>query len=243
MVGIKLANVAVEFPVTGGANSSIRGRLFRVASKDKSQSVSLTLNGVDIEVVDGERVIVLGQNGSGKSTLLKVLAGLLRPTRGSVELQGEAVALLNLDMGLSDEATGEQNVFLLGRVLGLSKSRVKATIHEIELFSGLGESFYRPVRAYSSGMRLRLSFSAISHLILPEVLIMDEWLSVGDHEFRSRAQERLTGLAMASKIMVLATHERDIAESFGTRGIVLERGEVVFDGEIAGACRYYFEQD
>ena len=197
------------------------------------------LSDVSLELQDGDRLGLVGHNGAGKSTLLRVLSGVFVPTSGTALIEGSVGSLIDVSLGVNPEASGKENIFLRGALLGLSKAEVRAKFDEIVDFSELGEFIEMPMRTYSSGMQLRLAF-AVSTIVRPEILIMDEWLSVGDEGFKAKASERLTTVVDAAKILVLASHARELLEKVTNKVLWLEHGEVKMFGPSREVLNAYF---
>jgi lipopolysaccharide transport system ATP-binding protein len=197
------------------------------------------LNDVSFTLNEGDRVGLVGHNGAGKSTLLRVLSGVFVPTGGTAIIEGSVGSLIDVSLGINPEASGRENIFLRGVLLGLSKVEVKEKFEEIVEFSELGEFIEMPMRTYSSGMQLRLAF-AVSTIVRPEILLMDEWLSVGDEGFKDKASERLTTIVDSSKILVLASHSRELLEKVTNKALWLEHGEVKMLGPSAEVLEAYF---
>lgn len=242
---ISLDDVSVEFSMFTGREPSVRRDVLRAVTggrvgKDDRGRVNVTaLDQISLEIFDGERVGLLGHNGAGKSTLLRVLSGVYRPTSGRCSVEGKIGTLIDISLGLNTESTGRENIFLIGRLHGLGRREVDLLMDQIITFSGLGDFIDMPVRTYSSGMQLRLVFSVATSLV-PEILVMDEWLSVGDKEFRSVAENRLTSIVNQSSILIFASHSRELLEKVCTRGIVLDRGQITADGPIKDVSAFYF---
>ncbi len=196
------------------------------------------LAGLDLDVERGEAVGIVGRNGSGKSTLLALLAGVLRPTEGEVVVRGRIGTLLDLTSGIHPEYTGEENALVLGLLAGLPKAEVRARMAAIREFSGLGDAFDRPAKTYSSGMSLRLGFSAAIHAD-PEVLLIDEALAVGDAFFQQRCLARLRRLREEGTTIVLVSHDPSAVISLCDRAIWLERGRSSAEGPPAEVIRRY----
>jgi lipopolysaccharide transport system ATP-binding protein len=192
-----------------------------------------------LELKDGDRVGLVGHNGAGKSTLLRVLSGVFVPTSGNASIQGSVGSLIDMSLGINPEASGRENIFLRGALLGFSKGEMKEKFHEVLDFSELGEFIEMPLRTYSSGMQLRLAF-AVSTIVRPEILLMDEWLSVGDEGFKAKASERLSRVVDASKILVLASHSRELLEKVTNRIIWLEHGAIRMQGSTQDITPLYF---
>lgn len=197
------------------------------------------LHDLNFNFADSDRVGLIGHNGAGKSTLLRVLSGVYAPTQGHVLRQGDVYSLIDVSLGIDHEATGRENIYLRGALLGLSKKEINARLDEIIAFSELGEFIDMPVRTYSSGMHLRLAFS-VSTVIQPEILLMDEWLSVGDEGFKHKAEVRLAELVESTKILVIASHSRDLILKTCNRVLWLEHGMIKMDGAPDEVCAAYF---
>lgn len=198
------------------------------------------LDDVSFRLDRGEILGVIGPNGAGKSTLLQLIAGTLRPTSGSVRLQGRVTALLQLGAGMNPEMTGRENIFLMGATYGIEPEQIRARYDDIAEFAGLGDALERPVRTYSSGMFVRLAFS-VSTALDPDVLIVDEALSVGDVGFQVRCLDRLEQLIEGGASILLASHDLQLIKNYCTGAICLDRGRVVAAGEPELVTeRYYY---
>ena len=245
MVEIVLRDASVEFALFSGKHQSIRSTFLATATggqmaQDPSGRVVVkALEGVSLAIREGERVGLLGRNGAGKSTFLRVVSRVYRPTSGTAKITGSVASLIDISLGINPEATGRQNIFLRAAMLGIPKKEIKARFDEIVEFSELGDFIEAPVRTYSSGMQLRLAFS-VSTVFVPEILVMDEWLSVGDQDFKEKAETRLEEVVSSSRMLVIASHSRDLLERTCTRGILLEKGEVAMDGPIGEVTERYF---
>ena len=245
MAKISLKSASVDIPIFNANGRSLTSRILEVATGGRLDAdpdgkvIVRALSGVSIELRDGDRVGLVGHNGAGKSTLLRVLSGVYVPTGGTALIDGFVGSLIDVSLGLNHEASGRENIFLRGMLLGLSKSEITEKFQEIIDFSELGEFIEMPMRTYSSGMQLRLAF-AVSTVIRPEILLMDEWLSVGDEGFKAKASERLTTVVDASKILVLASHSRELLEKVTNKVLWLEHGEVKMFGPSEEVLTAYF---
>jgi lipopolysaccharide transport system ATP-binding protein len=190
------------------------------------------LNDINLELKDGDRVGLVGPNGSGKSTLLRVIAGVYEPRSGEVEIQGRVISMLSITQGMNADLTGIENIGLRAALLGLGRKQKRHIIDEIIEFSDLGEFIKLPLRTYSSGMAMRLAFS-VATSIDADILIMDEWLSVGDAEFSEKAKHRLDKMVNKAKILVIASHNPDLIESVCNRKYALEHGRISRNSEVA----------
>jgi lipopolysaccharide transport system ATP-binding protein len=197
------------------------------------------LRDLDLEIVAGDRLGIVGHNGSGKSTLLRLLTGIYEPSSGSIERSGSIASLVDISLGINGENTGRENIFLRGKLMGLTKKEIDEKIDEIIEFSELGDYINLPVRIYSSGMLLRLAFS-VSTSITADILIMDEWLSVGDGAFADRARTRLSGLVDESEILVIASHSRELIEDTCNKVVWLEHGSIKKIGSVSEIVNDYF---
>jgi len=245
MASIHFSHAGVDIPIFNAYSRSLKSRLMHITaggrlSADANGHVLVrALHDIDFSFTDGDRVGLVGHNGAGKSTLLRVLSGVYAPTHGQVHLQGQVASLIDVSLGIDHEATGRENIFLRGALLGLSKKEVTARLDEIIEFSELGDFIDMPVRTYSSGMHLRLAFS-VSTVIRPEILLMDEWISVGDEGFKHKAEARLAKLVESTKILVIASHSRDLIMKACNRVLWLEHGVIKIDGSPEDVCKAYF---
>lgn len=245
MASISLKNVSVEFETGSGRTKSLRSKLLRSAtggqlSRDETGRLKVSaLNDINLEVTSGERIGLMGRNGAGKSSLLRVISRIYQPLTGFAEIDGSLGTLIDLSLGMNPEATGRQNILLRGGLLGIPKATIVNRFDEVVEFSELGEFIEMPVRTYSSGMQLRLAF-AVSTIFSPDIVVMDEWLSVGDEQFRDKAELRLRALVDSAHILVIASHSRELLENTCTRGLWLEKGRIVADGPIRKVTARYF---
>lgn len=196
-------------------------------------------DGISFDIKRGESVAILGKNGAGKSTLLKLITGVTFPTNGIVTVNGQVSAILELTAGFDDGLTGRENIYLKGMILGLEKAAIAAMEQEIIGFADIGEYIDQPVRTYSSGMKSRLGFAINAH-INPDILIIDEALSVGDRDFRRKCRTKISEIRAREHVTVLlVTHSAESAAEFCERGLVLENGKLVFDGPTGEALDFY----
>lgn len=242
---IELENVCVDYPIFDASSRSIKKHFFQLATggavnTDLSGNVSVqALDNLNLVIDEGQRVGLLGHNGAGKSTLLRLLNRIYAPTSGSMKMTGSVGSLIDISLGIDPEVTGRQNIYLRSRLLGIKKSVIKQKIDEIIEFSELGEFIDMPLRTYSSGMTLRLAF-AISTSINPQILLMDEWLAVGDETFKHKAEAKLRSIVDTTSILIIASHSRDQILSTCNRVIWLEHGRVVMDGNPDQVTDAYF---
>jgi ABC-2 type transport system ATP-binding protein len=192
------------------------------------------LKGIDLVVDEGESVAVLGLNGSGKSTLLKLISGVMTPDGGEVLTRGRVAGLIEVGAGFHPELSGRENVFLNAAILGMSRKEIENRYDEIVAFSGIEPFIDQEVKHYSSGMFMRLAFSVAIHVDV-DVLLVDEILSVGDAPFREKCRLKFEELIAARKTLLVVSHDLDMVSELCTRGVVLRKGEVVYDGPVAGA--------
>jgi len=188
------------------------------------------LHGVRFEIREGESVALLGFNGSGKSTLLKLISGVLRPDRGKVLTRGRLAGLIEVGAGFHPDLSGRENVYLNAAILGMSRKEVDARFDEIVAFSEIEQFIDTEVKHYSSGMFLRLAFSVAIHTEV-DILLVDEILSVGDEPFQRKCLDKIRQLQRSGKTMVVVSHDLEMVSDLCERGILLEKGRVVFDGD------------
>jgi lipopolysaccharide transport system ATP-binding protein len=226
---ISAEGICVEFPIWNPSHRSLKNAVLRattggrLARESSTRVVVQALSDLSFEFERGDRIGLVGNNGSGKTTLLRVLSGIYEPVRGRLEVSGRVSSLLDLSLGMDHEATGLENIVLRGVLMGLPPVAIQAKVNEIAEFSELGDYLSMPIRTYSSGMLLRLAF-AVSTSVAPEILLLDEWLGVGDAGFRDKAERRLLELIESSAIMVLASHDESLIRRFCSRMLRLEHG-------------------
>lgn len=196
------------------------------------------LQDVSFTVMPGEAVGIIGVNGAGKSTLLKMITGTTQPTTGSVNITGRVAALLELGMGFHPDFTGRQNAFMAGQILGMSVEEISRLMSEIEAFAEIGDYIDQPVRVYSSGMQVRLAF-AVATSIRPDVLIVDEALSVGDSYFQHKSFERIREFRKRGTTLLIVSHDKASIQSICNRAILLNSGRVEMEGEPESVMDYY----
>ncbi len=218
---------------------SDKQRLIAVFSKRVKYKEKLAVNDVSFQIRRGESVAFLGKNGAGKSTILKMMTEVAFPTSGEIMIDGRVSALLELSSGFDMEMTGRDNIYLKGQLYGLKNSEIAELEDTIVDFAELDEYIDQPVRTYSSGMRARLGF-AVSINIRPEILIVDEALSVGDKEFRKKCRQKVNEIIEKDNVtLVFVTHSIGMAKEFCKRGIVMKKGKLVYDSDINDAIKFY----
>jgi len=234
MKRIVLKDVTLDFPVYNSSSRSLKSKLVsistggKIAIDTRDQPYVRSLDHVSYEISDGERVALVGQNGSGKSTTLRLLAGVYHPTFGQISTKGKIASLIDLSLGMDIDATGYENIYMRATIMGMSPHEIRKRIPEIEEFTDLGEYLNMPFRTYSTGMQMRLAF-AVSTCVNADILLMDEWISVGDVAFQEKAANRLNKLIESTPILIIATHSQDLVKKVCNRKIGLEHGHLIFD--------------
>lgn len=242
---ISLQNVCVDIPVFNSQGRSLKKTVIGIATGGKigltetGKTIIRSLNDINLDILPHERIGLIGHNGAGKSTLLRVLSRVYTPSSGKAIIEGKIGSLIDISLGIDGEATGIENIFLRAALLGIPKKEVERAMPEIIEFTQLGQFIEMPVRTYSTGMHMRLAF-AVSTMISPDILLMDEWLSVGDEAFQHKAEERLNQLIERSNVLVIASHSRKLIERCCTRVLWLEHGKIKLDGTPAEVCPHYF---
>jgi ABC-type polysaccharide/polyol phosphate transport system ATPase subunit len=243
MASIQLRDMHVEIPIYDTSARSLKKRILSATTggriiRDHGVALVRVINGISLELKDGDRLGLVGPNGAGKTSLLRVLAGVYEPTGGWINVEGSVIPLLDINLGIDYESTGYENVLLRGAVLGLKRRELKALTEHIAQFTGLGNYLAVPVRTYSSGMVLRLAFS-ISTSVTPEILLLDEFFSVGDAEFLEKAERRLNELISKAGILVFASHSQDLIRRLCNKVLWLEKGEIRALGGVAPVLAEY----
>lgn len=245
MPRISLQNATVDFPIYHSSSRRLSSSLLRLntggeLSKEKSGMVHVTaLDSLNLDFESGSRVGLIGHNGAGKTTLLRLLTGVYEPTSGVCIREGQISSLMDISMGFSSDASGIENIYLRAAFLGLTRKQTDGMLESIVDFSELGDFVNLPVRTYSSGMLLRLAF-AVSTAIEPEILIMDEWLAVGDAAFQQKAELRIRKVVEASDILVIASHGKDLLKKVCNRIIWFEHGKIKMDDKPSKVLPKYF---
>lgn len=196
------------------------------------------LKNINFSIAPGEAVGIVGQNGAGKSTLLKIITGTLKPSGGSIHIDGRISAILELGMGFHPDLTGRQNVYHSAGLMGFTVAQIDAVIDELEAFAEIGEYFDQPVRTYSSGMQLRVAFGVVT-AYRPEILIVDEALSVGDAYFQHKSLNRVREFQAQGTTLLLVSHDRGAIQAICDRAILLEKGAVIKDGNPEEVMDFY----
>jgi len=227
-VSISVKDLSLRFPVYGVDAKSLKRHLARITvggQLGRSHGVTevTALQTVNLELKAGDRLGLIGHNGSGKTTLLRALSGAYEPDEGQIEVHGRIAALLDLNLGIDPTASGVDNIRLRGRIAGLSAREMEDRMEEITAFTGLGQYLAMPVKTYSAGMQARLAFAAAT-AVEADVLLMDEWIAVGDREFQQLAHKRLLNLVERAGILVLASHDLDLLRLYCNKVMRMEGG-------------------
>ena len=222
-------NVSVRYRLTEEKVDNLKEYVIRLIKRELRYRDFLALDGVSFTVKKGERLAIMGKNGAGKSTLMKVVAGVLKATEGSVEHTGNIVPLLELGAGFDMQYSGAENIWLYGAMLGYSKEFIRSKYDEIVEFADLGHFINVPVKNYSSGMRARLGF-AIATVVEPDILILDEVLSVGDAAFRKKSEKKIMSMFDKGTTVLFVSHNEAQVKSLCTSGILLDKGKLIFQG-------------
>ena len=237
-----MGNTVIEFKnvtKTYKLFKSDRQRFKSIFSRKASYKKKVAVNNLSFKIEKGESVALFGKNGAGKSTILKMITGVAYPTFGEITVNGRVSALLELTAGFDPEFTGRENIYFRGQLFGMSNAEIKELEPEIVDFADLNDYIDQPVRTYSSGMKARLGF-AINVSIKPEILIVDEALSVGDSEFKKKCLEKINQIVGEEDVTFLfVTHSTGVAQSFCKRGMVMRQGKLLFDSNIEEAIDFY----
>jgi ABC-type polysaccharide/polyol phosphate transport system ATPase subunit len=236
---VEVRNVSMRFNLARERVDNLKEYIVRVL---KGQAIAVdefwALRDVSFNVQQGESFALIGANGSGKSTMLKIISGILTPTTGSVQVQGNIAPLIELGAGFDMELTGRENIFMNGAILGFSKREMQEKYAEIVDFSELGEFIEVPVKNYSSGMIARLGFSCAT-TVRPEILIVDEILGVGDHRFQEKCSKRMEDMMSSGTTVILVSHSEADVERICKKAAWLDKGHLMFVGDTqAGIAQY-----
>ena len=237
---IDAVDLGVQYSLRFTKKTTLRQSFMQMFSREPLEPF-WALRGVSFNLVRGESLGVIGPNGAGKSTLLQVLAGIIQPSEGAVEVHGHVSSLLTLGAGFDSELSGTDNILLAGAFLGLPDAVVRDLMPSIIEFADLGRFIDAPLKTYSSGMRARLGF-AIATSVDPDILLLDEVLATGDADFRDKSKARVIELVKAAKGIVLVTHDMGWVTEYCNRAILLEQGRVIHEGDPADTVKIHVER-
>lgn len=237
---IKVKNVGMEFNLSQEKVDNLKEYVIKLLKRQLLFQEFWALRDISFEVEKGDRVGIIGLNGAGKSTLLKIISGVMKPTEGSLDIKGKLVPLLELGAGFDHDYTGRENVFLNGAMLGYTKEFLEEKYDEIVEFAELDKFMDVPLKNYSSGMQARLGF-AIATIVEPEILVLDEVLSVGDAKFKEKSQQRIMSLFDKGVTVLFVSHAAEDVRHMCNKAIWLENGKIVMQGNVDEVCDKYME--
>lgn len=235
---ISVKDVEMHFNMSKEKIDSIKEYFIKLSKKQLRYEDFVALDGVSVDIKKGEIFGIVGLNGSGKSTILKVISGILKPTKGSVEVRGSISPLIELGAGFDLDLTAKENIYLNGSVLGYSKSMIDDCFDEIVEFSEMRDFLDVPMKNYSSGMVARIGFS-VATIVKPDILIVDEILSVGDFLFQKKCEERINNLMQGGTTVLIVSHSLDQIKRLCDRVMWLDKGKVKMIGDMPSVCEQY----
>ena len=235
---ILVKNMSKDFVIYGDRPNTLKEKIIRFGKNKKE--IHHVLKNINLSIMPGETVGLIGVNGSGKSTLLKLMTKIIYPTTGKIEVNGKLTSLLELGAGFHQDFSGRENIYFNASIFGLTKSEIDARINDIIEFSELGEFIDTPVRTYSSGMYMRLAFSVAIN-VDADILLIDEILAVGDKHFQDKCMEKMKELKKQGKTMVFVSHSADSVKSLCDRAIWLYNGEIKMDGPSDNVLEEYIK--
>lgn len=233
-LSVYLDGVSIFFPMKTSRSNPIK----RIFGKSKSKQNYIALDSINLEIKKGEIIGLLGKNGSGKTTLLKIVARIYRPDEGKVLTSGRATLLSNFQGGMNEQLTGIENIKLRGAILGFTDRQIQSFLEEIIEFADIGNFIHQPLKTYSSGMRARLGF-AITCFAKPEIILLDETMAVGDHEFTKKSKRKIFEMVKSDATAIIATHSESVLRLVCDRVIYLEKGRQIPTRDIEHAIRLY----
>lgn len=237
---IEVKNVSMLFHLNKERVDNAKEYFVRLLTRKLSYTEFWALRDISFKIEKGDRVGVLGFNGAGKSTLLKTIAGVLKPTMGSVKVSGVIAPMLELGAGFDMNYSGAENIYLYGTTMGFSRKFIEEKYNEIVEFSELGEFIDAPLKSYSSGMKSRLGFS-IATAVKPDILILDEVLSVGDAAFREKSEQRVLDMMKDGVTVLFVSHSADTVKRICNKAIILSKGQLIAEGDVDEICDIYTE--
>ena len=237
-LAIEVKDVGMKFRIVSNKTKSLKNYMIQSIKRNITYKEFNALSHINFEVYKGEVVGIVGLNGAGKSTLFKVIAGVLKPTEGKVIKHGSVAPLIELGAGFNGELSGIENIYLNGLLLGYSKKFIREKMEEIIAFADIGDFINNPVNNYSSGMKARLGF-AIATAVQPDILIVDEVLSVGDHKFKEKCEERIQNMIATGTTVLIVSHSMGLIEKMCNRVVWLEKGCIKEIGPTKEVCKKY----
>lgn len=240
-VAVEVKHVSMRFNLSSQKVDNLKEYFIKLVRKELKYNEFWALKNVSLKVNKGDRLGILGLNGAGKSTLLKIIAGVLKPTEGSVTVKGKIAPLLELGAGFEPEYTGAENIYLYGAVLGYPREFIAEKYNEIIEFSELGKFINVPLKNYSSGMKSRLGF-AIATVVEPEVLILDEVLAVGDAKFKKKCEAKIQSMFDKGVTVLFVSHSLPQVQKICNKAILLEHGKIIANGGIEEVSAIYAEK-
>ena len=238
---ITVEDVSMIFNINKEKIDSAKEYFIKLFKKQLMYTEFTALDNISFNIKKGEIVGLVGLNGSGKSTMLKIIAGVMKPTKGKVTVKGTIAPLIEVGAGFNPNLSGKENIYLNGYLLGFSKEYIDGHIEEIIEFSELGDFIDVPLKNYSSGMKARLGFS-IATAVNAQILIVDEVLAVGDHKFQEKCHERIRNLMSGETTVLFVSHSIEQVKKICTRCIWLEKGKMIMDGDSKTVCDAYMKK-
>ena len=243
MSRVSVRDISLNYPIIGADNRSLKNQVLASAtggliSTGAKSPIVRALNNISLEICEGDKIGLVGHNGAGKSSFLKLLAGIYKPSKGSISVSGRVVSTLNLSLGMEPEATGFENIISRALLLGMKRKEIDEKLDEISAFTELGGYLSMPVRIYSSGMLTRLAFATVTAMDA-DILLMDEVIGTGDAAFIEKAEQRLNQFMLRSKILVLASHSEFMIRKFCNKAVLLEHGEIKAFGGVDEVFEQY----
>jgi ABC-2 type transport system ATP-binding protein len=238
---VEVSHVSMRFNLSSQKVDNLKEYFIKLVKKELKYKEFWALRDVSLTIEKGDRLGILGLNGAGKSTLLKIIAGVLKPTQGSISVKGKIAPLLELGAGFEPEYTGAENIYLYGAVLGYPRDFITEKYQEIIDFSELGKFIDVPLKNYSSGMKSRLGF-AIATIVEPEVLILDEVLAVGDAKFKKKCEAKIQSMFDKGVTVLFVSHSLPQVQKICNKAILLENGTIIAHGDIAEVSKVYEEK-
>lgn len=248
---IHIQNVSLFYPILNSERASVRGWMRAIAGGthsggrffkgDDGHKFVRALDNLSLEIPGGVRLGLLGSNGAGKSTLLKMLAGIFPPSAGQLEISGTVSSILDLGVGMDFDASGRDNIVLMGYLRGLTRRESEAHIEDVVEFAGIGDFIDMPVRTYSAGMIARLAF-ALATTVDPDILLLDEIVAAGDAAFVNKSRLRMENVMERASILVFASHASNLVRAYCNKGLVIDQGHLVFFGDVEEALAIHEER-
>lgn len=233
MKKIQINSLNLDYPIFNSSSVSLRKKIIsniggNFINKNHTNNIKYvrSLDNINLEIDEGEKIALVGPNGAGKTSLLSIISGAIPCTSGNLKVNGKITSMISQGLGIDEDASGRENIYLMGLTYGKKKKEIEKKVNEIINFSELNNFIDLPFNTYSSGMKTRLNFAILTSFE-PDILLIDEWLSTGDKNFQKKAEEKIKNFVSNNVTMIIATHSSEIAKKYCKKFFYMEKGTII----------------